>query len=143
MNEAVFLDKDGVLNADLGYVGTIDRTIFLEENIAFFSSLEGLMPIIVTNQSGIGRGFYSESSFLEYMDWFITELNNRGLKVVKFYYCPHLPDEGCACRKPNPGMLLAARNEWGLALEKCYMYGDKKTDVEAALRAGLRHTFLI
>ena len=143
MNKAIFLDRDGVLNADLGYVNTKSRTIFLEENITYFASIEDFIPIIVTNQSGIGRGFYTEKEFLSYMDWFTNELAARGLIVANFYYCPHLPSDGCNCRKPNPGLLHCAQKDNSLDMSKCVLYGDKDTDVEAGFRAGVKDCYLI
>lgn len=143
MTKALFLDRDGVLNKDTGYVCSVEKTIFLEENILRFSKFKEFVPIIITNQSGIGRNYFSKQNFLIYMNWFIKELSDRNLEIKKFYFCPHLPSEKCDCRKPLPGLFLQAKDEFSLDIKNSWMFGDKTSDMEAAKAAGIRNCELI
>ena len=122
---ALFLDRDGVVNRDHGYVHTPEQTEFLPgifERVRA-ALADGAMAIIVTNQAGIGRGYYHEAAFLDYTAWVHARFAEHGAPVLATYWCPHHPEHGighyriaCGCRKPAPGMLLAARDRFGICL---------------------------
>ena len=103
----------------------------------------GYATIVVTNQSGIGRGYYSEKDFLAVNTHMLALLADERVAVTDVYYCPHSPDASCSCRKPAPGMILRAGREHGLDLSASWMVGDKASDIEAARRAGVANTVLV
>jgi len=100
-------------------------------------SAKGYLLVVVTNQSGIGRGYYTEEDFQKLTDWMLQYLSEEGVDVAAVYSCPHSPEEGCGCRKPAPGMLLQAERELGLDLSASWMLGDKESDMRAAKAAGI------
>lgn len=144
-NKAVFLDRDGVVNVDHGYVYRKEDFEFVDgifEACRHFQE-QGYLLIVVTNQSGIARGMYSEAQFQELTDWMVERFKEQGVTISKVYHCPHHPDFGpagerdCDCRKPKPGMILRGIEEFGLDPAECIMVGDKPSDVAAAERAGI------
>ncbi|WEJ71904.1 HAD family hydrolase [Pseudomonas sp. PSE14] len=146
MNKALFLDRDGVINVDYGYV-------YQKENFTFNPDIfqlvhkareRGYLVIIVTNQAGIGRGYYSEEDFLELMDWVSIQFNLNSGRIDKTYYCPFHPKHGVGnylkdsfFRKPNPGMLLEAEREFSIDMKQSLMIGDNPSDMEAGFAAGV------
>lgn len=145
MNKAIFLDRDGVINIDKNYVHKIEDFEFIDgvkEALKYFQNL-GYILIIVTNQSGIGRGYYRQEDFEKLTNWMIDELEKDKIFIKKVYFCPHRPDENCDCRKPNPKMILDAAKEFNVDLKKSWMIGDKESDIEAGLNAGVKKTILI
>lgn len=144
---AVFLDRDGVLNVDKGYVHRSEDFVWVEgapEAVKWLND-RGYLVIVVTNQAGIARGYYTEEKFLYFMDWMNGELRRRGAHIDAFYYCPHHPTEGiepyrreCRCRKPAPGLLEQALEDWPVDLERSFLIGDKESDLLAAQAAGIR-----
>jgi len=140
-NKAFFLDRDGVLNEDKGYVFKIDQLVFKK---GFFDGLKILnkkkfLVIIVTNQSGIGRGYYKLKDFEKLTNYILFKCEKKYTKIDDTYYCPHHPHHAigkfklnCNCRKPKPGMIDKATLDWSIDLKKSYMIGDKKTDERAA-----------
>ena len=138
---AVFFDRDGVLNVDVDYLYRIEDLVWVDgarEALAYLSNL-GYKIFVVTNQSGVARGYYTIEDMHKLHAHMAYELEKCGAKVEKFYYCPH-HKEGkvveyaidCDCRKPKPGMLLQAFAENDLDKEECFLIGDSKRDVEAA-----------
>ena len=103
----------------------------------------GYALVVVTNQSGIGRGYYTEADYLTLTRWMLATLAEQGIVLDGVYHCPHRPEAGCECRKPAPGMLLQAARELGLDLPRSWAVGDKPTDIQAAARAGLTRTVLV
>ena len=152
MNKAVFLDRAGVINVDRGYIYRSEDFEFVEgifDACKLFAAL-GYRLIVVTNQSGIGRGFYSEQDFWKLTDWMKGQFDFHGISLDAVYFCPHHPQQGqgaykkrCCCRKPEPGMLLQGIAEFGLEPEGCVMFGDKASDLEAAQAAGIGRKVLI
>lgn len=145
MNKAIFLDRDGVINQDFGYVYKIEDFIYIEnlhEALLHFQKL-GYLLIVVTNQSGINRGYYTNDNFLKLNDFMLTSLEKSKIKISKVYYCPHLPEENCDCRKPKPKMLLDAKYEFDIDMSLSWIIGDKKSDIEAAKNAGIANTILL
>lgn len=148
LKTALFLDRDGVINEDYGYVHEIENLELksgIEDLLIYFSEVFDY-TIVVSNQSGIGRGFYSKN------DWnaFNNEINRRlkkyGVQIDEFYCCPHVPEEAsdlmCPNRKPNPGMLFQAQKDYKLDLTKSILVGDRITDVAAADKANLLRAYL-
>ena len=145
MQKAIFLDRDGVINVDRGYVHTIEDFEFIPglfEALRHFQRL-GYKLIIVTNQSGIGRGYYSEEDFLRLSKWMREQLLKEGIEIADIFYCPHHPDSDCLCRKPKSGMLEEAIKKHRVDPSQSWMIGDKPSDIEAARSAGIDRTILI
>lgn len=141
-----FLDRDGVLNVNRGYVHTPEECEWVEGAIEAVRWLNerGYLVIVVTNQAGIARGYYDEAAFHAFTDWMQGELHRQGAHLDAVYFCPFHPTEGlweyrreAECRKPRPGMLLQAMAEWEIEPRGSFMIGDKEHDVEAAEAAGL------
>lgn len=152
MLKAVFLDRDGVINKDYGYVGTIEQFEFLPRVSWALAQLkaQGWKLILVTNQSGIARGMYTESDFHKLTAFMQEQLKASGAEFDGVYFCPHHPEaqvEGyrkdCDCRKPKPGMFLKAAKELGVGLEDSIMIGDHASDLIAAQSAGIQHLILV
>jgi D-glycero-D-manno-heptose 1,7-bisphosphate phosphatase len=142
----VFLDRDGVLVADTGYPHEISGAIPLDNVSSALSRLQhaGFELVVVSNQSGVGRGLFSSEDVVRFNAALCANLGQAGVRlaVEDFYICPHAPDENCDCRKPKPGLLLRAARERSLDLPRSFLIGDKKTDVEAAHAAGIQPILL-
>lgn len=143
---ALFLDKDGVVNVDLGYVCTPERTEFIDGifELCRVATQYGFVNVVVTNQAGIGRGYYTERDFMAYMDWVRDEFRRRGAQLDAVYYCPHHPVHGrgkylldCDCRKPKPGMIVNAARDLDLDVAGSVLLGDSPSDVAAGQAAGV------
>jgi D-glycero-D-manno-heptose 1,7-bisphosphate phosphatase len=148
----VFLDRDGVLNVDRGYVHKVEDLSLLPGVIEGLHRLKnfGFNLVIVTNQAGIGRGFYSTEDYLQFTSALLALLLGQGISILAVYYCPHHPVNGigdfrieCSCRKPKPGMILQAAQEHDLCLNHSYLIGDKETDIAAGNAANLAGTALV
>jgi D-glycero-D-manno-heptose 1,7-bisphosphate phosphatase len=148
LRPALFLDRDGVLNEDRGYVFRWEDFRWIagaREAVATFNRA-GWLVIVVTNQSGVGRGFYSEDDMRALHARMSQDLAQAGGHIDAFYHAPHHPDAPVDAyrhpdppdRKPNPGMILRALSEWPIAKAASILVGDKPSDLEAALRAGIR-----
>ncbi|MDR1008392.1 MAG: D-glycero-beta-D-manno-heptose 1,7-bisphosphate 7-phosphatase [Campylobacteraceae bacterium] len=143
--KAIFLDRDGVVNVDKGYVYKKKDFIFTDgifEVLRHFQRCDYLL-FIVTNQSGIARGYYSENDFLSLSRYMLKEFNDNGITITKIYYCPHSPEANCECRKPKPKMLLDAQKEFDINMSVSWLIGDKISDIEAGLRAGVQNLIYI
>ena len=145
---ALFLDRDGVLNEDRGYVSRWEDFAWVpgaREAVATFNRA-GWLVIVVTNQSGVGRGYYTEADMHALHTRMGEELARAGGHIDAFYFAPHHPDAPVESyrhpdppdRKPNPGMILRALSEWPIDRERSVLVGDKTSDMEAATRAGIR-----
>ena len=147
MNGVVFLDRDGVINADIGYLWRREDFVWIPgapAAIRLFNE-RGRPVVVVTNQSGVARGYYSEQDVESLHRWMNAELNRQGARIDAFYFCPHHPDGAipeytrvCDCRKPQPGMLLQAMEDWRADPARSFLIGDKESDVAAAAAAGIR-----
>lgn len=143
---AVFFDRDGVLNQDHGYVHRPEDFDWVDgaiQSIKLFND-NGWLVFVVTNQAGVARGYYDESQVHSLHAWIQDELRQHGAHIDAFYYCPHHPEgtvsaltKTCTCRKPEPGMLLAALQEWPVDTDRSILIGDKESDIEAAKQAGI------
>lgn len=146
-DKAVFFDRDGVFNEDHGYLYRIEDLHWIagaREAVALLTKL-GYKIFVVTNQSGIARGYYTIADVEKLHGYMQQEFNKQGGRITRFYYCPHHPTKGvvaeyskeCSCRKPKPGMLLQAFAEYDLDKSQCFMVGDMPKDLEAAKGAGI------
>lgn len=145
MTKALFLDRDGVINHDVGYAYKPSQIQFIDgifELCEYFQA-QGFIIIIVTNQSGIARGFYSEEDFAALSTWFVEQFKQRGIRIGHIYHCPHHPEitGPCACRKPNAGMLLEAIEKFSITPQQSIMIGDKVSDMQAAKAAKIGQRF--
>ncbi len=149
---AAFLDRDGVINVDHGYVSRREQFDWVQGVLGAAARLHqsGYALVVVTNQSGIGRGLYSEAEFTALTDWMRDEFASAGAPLAGVFYCPHHPVEAtgafrvaCDCRKPAPGMLLRAACELDLDLARSLMFGDRESDLQAAQAAGVPHRYLL
>jgi len=141
----IFLDRDGVINKDIGYLFRIDDFEFIKgifEVCHYFHQLDYKI-IIITNQSGIARGYYSESDYHKLTEWMLDQFNDNSIKILDTFFCPHSPNFFCDCRKPKPGMLLEAKNKYNINMQNSWMIGDKETDIKAANLAGIDNTILV
>lgn len=144
-NKAVFLDRDGTINEEVGYLDSLDKLKIIPcayEAIRLVNE-SGMKVVVISNQSGVARGLFTEKFVQKANDYLQKILSERGAHINKFYYCPHHPTEGtgpyrriCACRKPAPGMLVQAARDLNIDLTKSYLIGDRFNDMEAAKKVG-------
>ena len=144
---AVFLDRDGTINEEREYLHRVEDFAFIPGAAEAIGRLKdaGFCVVVVTNQSGIGRGYYDEAALCVLHSHLDRELDRFGAAIDAYYFCPHHPEHGvgdyrqeCACRKPMPGMLVKAAADLGIDLRRSYIIGDKLADVAAGLAAGCR-----
>lgn len=147
MAKALFLDRDGVVNVEKNYLHKIEDFELMEGivDVCRIYQERGYLIIIVTNQSGISRGYYSEEDFAILSRWMVEHFKGFGVSITHIYHCPHHEsiDGVCECRKPEPGMFLKAQREYDLDLSESVMIGDNERDIEAALRAGVNTNILL
>ena len=146
MTKVVFLDRDGVLNADIGYLWRKEDFVWMPgapAAIRLFNQL-GWRVVVVTNQSGIARGYYQEADVQSLHAWMNDELAKNGAHIDSFYFCPHYPQGAqakyaveCDCRKPQPGMILRGLVDWQGNPATSFLIGDKESDIAAASAAGI------
>jgi len=141
---AVFLDRDGTIADEVGYLNHVSRfRMFPFAGAAIRRlNLAGLAVIVVTNQSGVARGYFPESLVQQVNDFMQQELAAAGARADAVYYCPHGSADGCDCRKPNTGMIERAAREHRIDLGRSYMVGDRYGDMELAFRAGCKAIFV-
>lgn len=151
-NKAVFLDRDGVINVDTGYVSHSDDFEFIEGVIDACKKMKelGYLLVVITNQSGIARGYFSEDDFMTLTEWMDWSFADKGVDLDGIYFCPHHPDKGigeykqhCNCRKPRPGMLLSAIEHLDIDVTKSFLVGDKVSDLNAGKNAGITTNILV
>lgn len=138
-NKYIILDRDGTLIEERNYLHDPDQVSLLPGVIDGLKKLAsaGYKFIVLTNQSGIGRGYFTESDMFSVNERLSSILSSEGIEITRFYYCPHKPEDGCRCRKPKPGMVYDACSELGLTIEDIdCVIGDKKSDVELADNIG-------
>lgn len=150
-NRALFLDRDGVINIDHGYVIRQEDFHFVDGifDLVRYAKLQGYLVVVVTNQAGIGRGYYAEEEFHQLMDWVAERFVENGGKIDKVYFCPDHPEHGIGyyrrqspMRKPGPGMILAACEELDIDPVQSVLIGDKASDIDAGQAAGVATTLL-
>lgn len=150
--KVAFLDRDGVINKDIGYLSNFEQFEYIEGSIDAMKMLEeaGYEIIIITNQSGIARGFFSLRDYENLTNQYLSYLRNFGINVLDVFYCPHHPNGirspyniNCECRKPKPGMILKAIKKYNISLNSSFLVGDKYSDIQAAKLAGIKKTYLV
>lgn len=148
---ALFLDRDGVINHDSGYTFKAENFKFIDGIFELCRSAKraGYYIVVITNQAGIGRGYYSEEDFRVLTEWMTDVFDNNGVKIDKVYFCPFHPEFGIGeykmespFRKPNPGMILQATQELKINLAESLLVGDKDSDIEAGINAGVGRNVL-
>ena len=149
---AAFIDRDGVINADLGHVWRPEEFQLLSGAVEGLRclALGGYRLVVITNQAGIAKGLYGENDYQHLTRYMTQLLASKGVQLSAVYHCPHHPDGvvaryavACGCRKPAPGMLLLAADELNLDLTQSVLIGDKESDIAAGRAAGLRWTVLV
>ena len=143
--KTIFLYRDGVINKEVEYLFRITDFEFIEgvfDACLYFHHL-GFKIIIISNQSGIGRGYYKENDYHKLTEWMLEQFNDNNIKILDTFYCPHCPELLCECRKPKPGMFLEAKNKYNIDMRNSWMIGDKDTDIKAANLAGITNTILV
>jgi D-glycero-D-manno-heptose 1,7-bisphosphate phosphatase len=143
--KAIFLDRDGTINEEVGYLNSLAQLVLYPQAMAAIKLINasGMKSIVVTNQSGVARGYFTAT--------FVAEVHRQMQEVLApqahldaFYFCPHHPEgqgiyrQDCSCRKPEPGMLLRAARDLGIDLGQSYLIGDTRKDMQAALKAGVK-----
>ena len=146
-NTAVFLDRDGTINEEVGYLDSLDKLKIIPsayEAIRLINE-SGMKVVVISNQAGVARGFFTEDFVKVTHEHLQTALRQQGATIDNFYYCPHHPTEGiepyrqvCNCRKPAPGMLLQAAQDLNIDLKRSYLVGDRFNDMEAGKKIGVR-----
>ena len=143
--KAIFLDRDGVINKEVNYLFKIEDFEFIDgifDTCLYFQNL-GYAIIIVTNQSGIARKYYTESDYQIVTKWMLRQFEDNGIEILNVFHCPHGPDFTCDCRKPKPGMFHKAKDKYNTDMEKSWLIGDNEIDVIAANAAGIENTILV
>jgi len=145
--KALFLDRDGVINIEKNYVHRIEDFEFTEGifDLCRHFIEKGFIVVVITNQAGIARGYYSEKDFKRLTKWMLQRFEEEGIEIATVKFCPHHPDftGPCLCRKPEPGMILEAASELDIDLSESVLIGDKMSDIEAGKKAGLSTLCLI
>lgn len=146
MNKALFLDRDGVINLDFGYVYKKERVVFVENvfHLVRVANKRGYLVIIITNQAGIGRGYYTEDEFFALMRWMQDEFQKRDAIINDIFFCPFHPVHGIGryrqdsfLRKPHPGMIVQAAKKHTIDLAASVLVGDSPTDIQAGMAGGV------
>ena len=145
VTRAVFLDRDNTLIHDPGYLCDPEKVRVLDGVVEGLKELQhaGYKLVAITNQSGVGRGYFDIESVRAVNERVKLEFEKKGVRLDGFYVCPHHPDEKCNCRKPMPGLLHQAAEDLQIDLSKSFMVGDKRTDVECGQRAKVMMAFLV
>ena len=143
--KTIFLDRDGVINKEVNYLYKIDDFEFINGIFDVCLYLQNLdyQIIIITNQSGISRGYYTENDYDLLTKWMLNQFEDNGIKILDVFHCPHGPKSNCECRKPKPGMFLDAKIKYNTDMQYSWMIGDKEDDVKAANSAGIQNTILV
>lgn len=144
--KAAFIDRDGVINIDNGYTYRVEDLSIYDDVYHGLKQIQrqGFKIFIITNQSGIARGFYTINQFKFFMDFLLKNLNNNGVYIHDYFFCPHHEDGvikqfsiKCNCRKPNPGLINQALDKYNIDLNSSILIGDKNSDIEAGLKANI------
>lgn len=140
MKKAVFLDRDGTINVDYGYVSKVEKFVILPGAIEGLKKMRSMnyLLIIISNQSGIGRGYYSIPDYEKVMEAMHNQLNLHGITLDDCFYCPHSPESNCSCRKPGTKMIEEAVRKWDVNVKESFFIGDKESDIKAGEKSGLK-----
>ena len=143
--KTIFLDRDGVINKEIGYLYKVEDFQFINgvfKACQYFNKL-GYQIIIVTNQSGISRGYYSENDYQIITNWMLSEFKKKYINILDIFHCPHITESNCDCRKPKPGMFIKAQKKYNINMTESWMIGDSQRDIRAANSAGIKKTILV
>jgi len=143
--KALFLDRDGIINIDHGYVSKIEDFKFVKgifELLHLFIKKEYLL-FIITNQSGIGRGYYTLNDFDTLTQWMLKCFDSKDINIQKVSYCPHSPEDNCHCRKPQTGMIDDILKQYSIDLSTSWLIGDKQSDIDLSRNAKIQHNIAI
>ncbi len=143
--KTIFLDRDGVINKDNKYVYKVidfEFIVGIFDVCLYFQSL-GYKIVIITNQSGIARGYFNEKEYQILTNWMLSQFIKNQINILDILHCPHGPKSDCNCRKPKPGMLLKAKAKYNINMQKSWMIGDSERDITAANIAGIKNTILV
>ena len=145
LNKAIFLDRDGVINIEKNYLYKIEDFEFVEGTFTNLKQLQesGFKLFIITNQSGVGRGYYTLEDFNKLTEWMLNEFNENNIKISQVELCPHDPSENCKCRKPKTGMIDNILKNYEIDLENSWLIGDKSSDIQCAINAKIRNTIQV
>ena len=144
MNKAVFLDRDGTLVEDPGFVYKVEDFKLLDNVVEGLELLNDKYKFfIVTNQAGVALGKFSLNDLQKFNDHLINELNKGGINIEKIYFCPHKPEDNCECRKPKTKFLLDAEKEFEIDLENSFVIGDKETDITLGRNGGCKSILVL
>tara|TARA_B100000795_G_scaffold151838_1_gene113742 strand:- start:41 stop:568 length:528 start_codon:yes stop_codon:yes gene_type:complete len=143
--KTIFLDRDGVINKEVNYLHKIKNFEFIEgvfDACLYFQNLEYKI-IIISNQSGISRGYFNENDYKNLTKWMLYQFDKNCISILDIFYCPHGPESKCNCRKPKPGMFIDAKTKYKINMKDSWMIGDSETDIQAANNAGISNTILV
>ena len=143
--KTIFLDRDGVVNKEVRYLYKLSDFEFIDgifDACLYFQKLEYKI-VIITNQSGIARGYYNETDYWKLTEWMLGQFNHNGINILDTFYCPHDPASLCECRKPKPGMFFEAKDKYNISMKDSWMIGDSESDIKAANAAGISKTILV
>ncbi len=143
-NKAIFLDRDGTINKDSGYVSEVKDFKFLLGALEALKILSksDYKIIIITSQSGIGRGYYTHGDFFKVTDYMLNEFKKEKIRIDAIYFCHHAPEQECKCRKPETGLIKQAEKRFNINLKKSYVIGDKTSDIKLGKNAGCKTILL-
>jgi D-glycero-D-manno-heptose 1,7-bisphosphate phosphatase len=145
LSKAIFLDRDGVINIEKNYLYKIEDFEFIDgifEALLYLQSLNYKL-FIITNQSGIGRGYYTNDDFTELTLWMIKEFTKHHINISQVEYCPHTPNDNCTCRKPLTGMIDNILKNNLIDLSQSWLIGDKNSDIQCAKNANIKNTIQV
>ena len=145
LRKALFLDRDGIINVDHGYVSQIDQFEFTKDifDLLHYFKNAGYLLFIVTNQSGIGRKYYTQKEYDTLTQWMIKALHEKDIDIQDVQYCPHSPQDNCNCRKPRTGMIDNILKKYPVDLQNSWLIGDKQSDIDLALNANIPNSIAI
>lgn len=144
-NKAIFLDRDGVINIEKNYLHKIEDFEFIEGTFSSLKYLQdlGYMLFVITNQSGVGRGYYTLEDFETLTCWMIEQFKQNDIQIAQVELCPHSPTQNCDCRKPLPGMIDNILKNHDIDLENSWLIGDKSSDIQCAKNAAIKNTIQV
>ena len=145
IRQVVFLDRDGIINLDKHFVFRVEDVIFVEGifQLCNYFRNRDFEIVIITNQSGIGRGLFRKQDLDLIMAYILEKFKAEGIEILDYFYCPHRPTDSCKCRKPLPGLFTEAIEKFNVLAENCISIGDRDIDILAAEGAGIQHNYLL
>jgi len=142
--KAIFLDRDGTINEDIGYLYKTEDLVFIPRAIDAMKILQDeFLLFIITNQQGISQGVFSEADFLDFNRSFLSILEEKGVSITELYFCPHTRQEKCKCRKPNTYFLSLAEKKYSLDLRNSYIIGDHPSDMEVSCNIDIKTIYIL